>query len=300
MRLLVALGGNALLRRNQPLDIETLRANMHIACKALAPLAERHNLIITHGNGPQIDLLAQQALEANRSPYPLDVLGAQTEGMIGYLLEQELRNLLPEKPVTSVLTQTLVDSNDKAFQHPTKFVGKTFEAGDEAWKFATKANWAMKLDGARLRCIVPSPQPKSILELDAITTLSDAGSLVICASGVPVARDQKGLLHGIEGVVDEDLTSALLARDVKASALLMLTDVGGVYSDWDGSRAHVFHQVGLNELNESNFEPGSMGPKVKAARQFVRETGCIAAIGATEDAMSMYEGKAGTIINPLL
>lgn len=201
MRLLIALGGNALLKRGDAFDIDTQRTNFHAACKALVPLAEQHDLIITHGNGPQIGLLAQ-----------------------------ELRNLLPGRSVTNLLTQTLVDVDDGAFQHPTKFVGKAFN-DEEAREVAKRTGWTMKLDGACLRRVVPAPEPKAVLELDAITTLVDAGSIVICAGGggVPVVRRQNGRLQGVEAAVDKDLTSALLAREVQASALIMLTDVEGVF-----------------------------------------------------------------------
>ena len=301
MRLVIALGGNAILKRGQCADIETQRANIREACSAIAPLAQHHRLIITHGNGPQIGLLAQQSLTTDGPAVPLDVLGAESEGMIGYLLEQELRNQLPDTEVANILTQCVVDPADPAFSRPTKFIGPGYE-DQEARQLTKITHWTMKLDDGRLRRVVPSPVPLGILELNAISTLSDTGAIVICAGGggVPVVRDQIGKLRGIEAVIDKDLSSALLARQIGASAPLMLTDVAGVYRNWGSENPQLLHQIGLHELSEDDFEPGSMQPKVRAARQFVRETGCKAAIGATKDALAVYEGHAGTTINPLL
>jgi len=301
VRLVIALGGNALLRRGERFDVDTQRHNIEVACKALAPLTADHDLIITHGNGPQIGMLAEQSRANSQPNVPLDVLGAETEGMIGYLLEQELRNQLPNKSVASLLTQTLVDPTDPAFEQPDKFVGR-FYSPAEAQILERSEGWKFKLDSGQPRRVVASPEPQAILELDSILTLSNAGFIVICAGGggVPVVRNSTGRLRGIDAVVDKDHASELLAEQVGASGFFMLTDVKGVYQAWGTSDAKQLHQVGLNDIDESAYEAGSMRPKVAAARRFLRKTGCRAAIGCMEDVEEMYNGRRGTILNPLL
>ena len=302
MRIVIALGGNALLQRGEPLDVDVQRHNVRRACAAVAPLAERHRIVLTHGNGPQVGLLALQAAALDDvEPYPLDVLGAESEGMIGYLLEQELLNEIRHCRVANLITQTLVDADDPAFQDPTKFVGRVYDA-EEAAEMAVQHNWLMKADGQYVRRVVPSPRPKAILELTAIRTLSEAGHIVICTGGggVPVVKRPDGKLRGIEAVIDKDLASALLARQLGVDALLLLTDVDAVYRDWGSTAQTPIRTATVDELDNTAFAKGSMGPKVEAACDFVRNTGGFAGIGTLEDAAAILEGKAGTALKPTL
>jgi carbamate kinase len=237
MRIVIALGGNALLRRGEPMTTEAQRRNIRIAAGAIAPLAAGHSVVVAHGNGPQVGLLALQA-EAYKGaePYPLDVLDAGTQGMIGYLIQEELRNLLPPgQQVATLLTMIMVDPADPAFAHPTKFVGPVY-AKDDADKLAADKGWAFRQDGSAWRRVVPSPRPRQILEIEPITWLLDRGAIVICAGGggIPTVHPSSapGALAGVEAVIDKDLASELLAEDVGADLFLMATDVDGVYLDW--------------------------------------------------------------------
>lgn len=298
MRLVIALGGNALLKRGEPLDVEVQRANIRLACTAIAPLVSEHTIILTHGNGPQVGLLALQAAAFTEvEAYPLDVLGAESEGMIGYLLEQEMINASPESKVVNLITQTLVDAEDPAFQDPTKYVGPVYSE-IKARKIAKERDWIVKSDGNYFRRVVPSPMPRKILELDAINALSDAGYLVICTGGggVPVIRTSQGSLQGVEAVIDKDRASALLASQLDADFLLLLTDVDAVYSNWGTSSQRAIHRANVAELQQKAFADGSMGPKVEAACEFVNQTGKYAAIGALEQAVGILNGNAGTWI----
>jgi carbamate kinase len=303
MRVLVALGGNALLKRGEPMTAEVQRANVRTAATALAPVARGHQLVISHGNGPQVGLLALQAAAYKEvEAYPLDVLGAQTEGMIGYLIEQELGNLLPpEVPFATLLTMVEVDLDDPAFADPTKFVGPIYtDAAAEA--LAAEKGWVFKRDGEDLRRVVPSPRPKRVFEIRPIQWLLDKGVLVICAGGggIPTAwvPGHEQTLGGVEAVIDKDLASALLARDLGADLFVMATDVDGVYEGWGTPDERRLDRVTPAELREHDFAAGSMGPKVAAAVEFVDATGGRAAIGALADIEGIVDGTAGTSVVP--
>jgi carbamate kinase len=298
MRIVIALGGNALLRRGEPVDAGTQRANVEVAVKAVAELASEHELVVTHGNGPQVGLLALQS-EAYRQvdPYPLDVLGAESEGMIGYLLDQELVNALGSRPVATLLTQVIVDPADAAFEHPTKFIGPLYSE-ESARQLVWHRKWSMARDGGEWRRVVPSPEPRAIVELPTIRLLVESGVLVVCVGGggVPVVVDRVGRLHGVEAVVDKDLAAALLAEGLGADALLMLTDVEAVKAAWGTPRARPLADVTTRELGEMAFAAGSMGPKVGAACRFAKRTGGLAAIGSLADAAAILAGTRGTRI----
>ena len=300
MRIVAALGGNALLRRGEPLTQANQRANVRRAAAAIAPLCAGGNeLIITHGNGPQVGLLAlQSAAGPEGSQQPLDVLGAETEGMLGYLIEQELRNALPPgKEVVSVLSQVLVDPADPAFSAPTKPIGPLYSQ-NEAQRLSVQRGWSIVRDGSAWRRAVASPRPLSILELSVVALLASRGIVVICVGGggIPVTRADDGRLYGVEAVIDKDHASALLARELGADWLLLLTDVDSVYLDWRGASARSVAAAGPNDLDLEKFEPGSMRPKLEAAIEFVRRSGRRAAIGRLDDAPALLGGAAGTVI----
>jgi carbamate kinase len=301
VRIVVALGGNALLKRGEPMTHEVQRANIKVAAQALGPVVQQHQLVLAHGNGPQVGLLALQASAYKEvEAYPLDVLGAQTEGMIGYMIEQELGNLLPfEVPFATILTMVEVDPNDPAFRNPTKFVGPVYEQ-EEADRLKAERGWIFKLDGAKWRRVVPSPLPKRIFELRPIKWLLEQNTVVICAGGggIPTMYDpdKKRWLTGIEAVIDKDLASELLARDLDADLFVIATDVKGVYLDWGKPEQRMLRAVTPEELKSYPFPAGSMGPKVQAAIQFVERTGKRAAIGSLEDIEQIVAGTAGTNI----
>ena len=303
MRVVVALGGNALLKRGEPMTAEVQRANVRMAAPALAAVAGSNQLVLTHGNGPQVGLLALQAAAYEEvEAYPLDVLGAQTEGMIGYVLEQELGNLLPfEVPFATILTMVEVDPADPAFDDPTKFVGPVYEKA-EADRLAAEKGWVFKQDGDAWRRVVPSPDPKRIFEIRPIRWLLEKDVVVICAGGggVPTMYDpgKERTLVGVEAVIDKDLASELLARDVEADLFVMATDVDGVYADWGTPEQRRLERVTPGELGTSEFAAGSMGPKVEAAARFVEVTGKRAAIGSLEQIQAIVAGDAGTQVVP--
>jgi carbamate kinase len=295
-RIIAALGGNALLRRNEPLDAAIQRLNVKKAAAALSTVAKSHELVVTHGNGPQIGLLALQAAAlAGIEPYPLDVLGAESEGMIGYLLEQELRNVLPGRNLATLLTQVVVDPADPAFANPTKPIGPVY-AEEDARRLAAAHGWTIGRDGSGFRRVVASPEPLRVLELAAIERLIAADVLLICTGGggIPVAITD-GVLRGVEAVIDKDLAAARLAEDVHADALVLLTDVPGVYRDLNRPDSMIT-SVKPADLRLLHLPAGSMGPKAEAACRFVERTGGRAAIGALEDAASLLAGNAGTQI----
>jgi carbamate kinase len=303
VRILVALGGNALLRRGEPMTADAQRANVRVAATSLAPLAAEHQLVLSHGNGPQVGLLALQAAAyTDVEPYPLDLLGAQTEGMIGYLIEQELGNLLPpDVPLATILTMVEVDPLDPGFADPTKFVGPIYDdAAAEA--LAQEKGWTFRRDGDRLRRVVPSPAPKRIFEIRPIRWLLDQGTVVICAGGggIPTTwvADRQRTLGGVEAVIDKDLSSELLAREVDADLFVMATDVDAVYDGWGTSAQRRLDRVTPAELRARDFAAGSMGPKVEAAARFVEATGNHAAIGALGDIAEIVRGRAGTTVVP--
>ncbi len=300
MRIVVALGGNALLVRGEPLTLANQRRNVRRAVQALAPLAHTHELVITHGNGPQVGLLAlQSAACPPGEAYPLDVLDAESEGMIGYLIEQELGNVLPGRQCATLLTQIEVAADDPAFRAPAKPIGPVYREA-EARRLAAARGWAIAPEGAGYRRVVASPRPRRILELGVIELLMRQGVIVICAGGggIPVVRRADGSLIGVEAVIDKDLASGLLARELRADALLLLTDVDGVYLGWGGAQARRLEAVTPAALRAHVFAPGSMGPKVQAACEFVEATGATAAIGRLQDAAALLAGQAGTRIAP--
>jgi carbamate kinase len=299
MRIVIALGGNALLRRSDPMTTEVQRRNIKIAAEAIAPLVTEHSVVVVHGNGPQVGLLSLQA-EAYQGaePYPLDVLDAGTQGMIGYLIQQELRSLLPpESQVATLLTMIVVDPQDPAFANPTKFVGPVYPK-DAADKLAADKGWAFRQDGPAWRRVVPSPHPRRILEIEPITWLLDRGAVVICAGGggIPTMYPSSGPgeLVGVEAVIDKDLASELLAEDVNADLFVMATDVDGVYLDWGTPQQRRLDRVTPEELAGHEFAAGSMGPKVEAAARFAAKTGRRAAIGSLADITGIVAGQAGT------
>jgi carbamate kinase len=301
--IVVALGGNALLRRSEPMTAEVQRKNIRIAAKALAPIAMEYNLVLAHGNGPQVGLLAlQSAAYTAVEPYPLDMLGAQTEGMIGYVIEQELGNLLPlDKHLATILTMVEIDPNDPAFDDPTKFVGPLYEP-EEAARLAAERGWVFKLDGGKPRRVVASPEPKQIFEIEPIKWLIEKGAVVICTGGggIPTAYlpDDTGTLVGAEAVIDKDHASELLAKELGADLLVMVTDAEGVYANWGTRQQKLLGCVTPAELAEYDFAAGSMGPKVDAAVHFVEATGKRAAIGNLEDIERVVAGEAGTNVVP--
>ncbi len=297
MRIVVALGGNALLRRGQPMTAKNQRENVRIAAQALAPIAAGNQLVISHGNGPQVGLLAlQSAAYEEVEAYPLDVLGAQTEGMIGYMIEQELGNLLPiEYPFATILTMVEVDPEDPAFDEPTKPIGPVYSEA-EAKRLEADKGWVMKPDGEQWRRVVPSPEPHRIFEMRPIHWLLEKGTIVICAGGggIPTIYNEEGNLEGVEVVIDKDRASALLAFELEADLLIMATDTDGVYLDWGTEDAHRIERTTPDEIEKYEFAAGSMGPKVEAAADFVSRTGQRAVIGALADIPAMVEGTAGT------
>jgi carbamate kinase len=299
MRVVVALGGNALLQRGEKPDAGIQLEHIRQAAQALAPLTGEHELIICHGNGPQIGLLA---LESERDalltrPYPLDVLGAQTQGMIGYWLAQCLRNAGVTKPVLSIITQTLVDPSDPAFARPEKFVGPVY-SHEQARQLADQHGWTIAVDGGQWRRTVPSPATQRIIEQDSIEGLLSTQAVLICGGGggVPVTDDGSGQLRGVEAVVDKDLTAALLAIVLQADRLLILTDVPAVMANFGTPQAAPLPHLDLDELTRLQFPAGSMGPKIAACRQFVAATGQPAAIGSLSEAPLLLAGTAGTTI----
>ena len=297
MRVVVALGGNALLTRGERPDDDVQRHHVEDAVAALAPLTADHELIVTHGNGPQVGVLAIESAadRALSHPYPLDSLGAETQGLIGYWLAQELCNQLPGRDAVAVVTQTLVDPLDPAFEHPTKFVGPVYDA-DESARIAAQRGWDVAADGDRWRRVVASPEPLEIVEIGTIRRLVESAVVVVCAGGggIPVVRGNDANLTGVEAVVDKDLTSALLATQLDADALLLLTDVEGVIRDFGTPTAELVGEATVGELRASGFPPGSMGPKVEAACRFVEQTRGVAAIGALRDAAAILTGQKGS------
>ncbi|HET7429151.1 MAG TPA: carbamate kinase [Gaiellales bacterium] len=304
MRVVVALGGNALLRRGQELSAENQRENVRTACVALAPVASAHELVISHGNGPQVGLLALQGAAYQKvETYPLDVLDAQTEGMIGYMIEQELGNELPAKRhLATLLTMIEVDPEDPAFGRPTKPIGPIYSA-EEAARLESERGWSFRPDGDSMRRVVPSPSPRRIFGVGAIELLLDAGYVVICAGGggIPtVYLDEPApagkRLTGVEAVIDKDMASALLAAEIRADALIIATDVDGVYRDWGTPRQQLIRQGTPAQFSATEFAAGSMGPKVQAACRFVEQTGGFAAIGTLSAVEQLLARSAGTIV----
>ena len=309
MRIVVALGGNALQKRGEPMTVENQRANVRLACQALTPVAVEHELVISHGNGPQVGLLSLQASAYDEeSTYPFDVLGAQTEGMIGYLIEQELGNMVPfEKPIATILTMTEVDPDDPAMKDPSKFVGPVYTE-DDAHRLAAEKGWTVKRDGEHWRRVVPSPLPKRIFEIRPIKQLLEAGTVVICTGGggIPTmylpeekldfADDRNTrTLVGVEAVIDKDRSSSVLAKDLDADLLVIATDTDAVYLDWGTPEQRGIAEASPDAIEAYPFPAGSMGPKVEAAADFARSRpGKVAVIGALADITAILAGTKGT------
>ena len=299
MRIVIALGGNALLLRGEALSVENQRRNVRAAAAQIVPVAHQHEVVITHGNGPQVGLLALQSASLdNVDPYPLDVLGAQTEGMIGYMIEQELGNLLPfEQPFATILTMVEVDAADPAFENPSKPIGPMYDEA-EARRLVAERGWSIARDGNGWRRVVPSPQPRRVFEIRPIRWLLERGVIVICAGGggIPTVYHDDGTLHGAKVVIDKDRASALLAREVGAELLIMATDVEGVYEGWGTDDARLIRHATPEELLAGGYDAGSMGPKVEAACEFASQTGGRAVIGSVSRLGAMVAGEAGSII----
>jgi carbamate kinase len=312
MRVVVALGGNALQKRGEPMTVENQRANVRQACEAIAPVAEHHELVVSHGNGPQVGLLSLQASAYDEeSSYPFDVLGAQTEGMIGYFIEQELGNLLPfEKPLATILTMVEVDPDDPAMADPTKFVGPVYDEAD-AQRLAEAKGWIVKRDGDKWRRVVPSPLPQRIFQIRPIQWLLERGAVVVCTGGggIPtmylktegLSSDQDRnprTLVGVEAVIDKDRSSAVLAKDLEADLLVIATDADAVYVGWGTPEQKAIRAASPEQMAEFHFPAGSMGPKVEAAADFARSApGRSAVIGALDDLEAILAGNAGTRIS---
>ncbi len=301
-RVVIALGGNALLRRGQALTDENQQHNVEVACDHLARVAAEHELVVSHGNGPQVGLLALQGAAYEKVPtYPLDVLGAETQGMIGYLVSRELNNRIPgPAPIAVLLTMVEVDPDDPAFAEPTKPIGP-FYGAEEADRLRTERGWELRPDGDAYRRVVPSPKPKRVVELPQIKALLDDGTVVICAGGggVPIMTGPDGRTDGIEAVIDKDFASGLLAEGIDADRFVMATDIDAVYVNWnrpDQAAIARAHPDAIEEL-APNFPAGSMRPKVLAAAAFARATGHRAAIGSLGQITDILAGDAGTVIS---
>jgi len=301
VRIVIALGGNALLERGEKPDAAIQRRHVRRAAQFLAQVAAEHQLIVCHGNGPQVGLLARESETdpALSQPYPLDVLGAQTQGMIGYWLVQELANAGVTKPVVALVTQTVIDGDDPAFAEPTKFIGPGYsqELAEEA---TSRYGWTMALDGNRWRQVVPSPEPLRIVEQQTIRALVERDVVVVCGGGggAPVTEDRIGRLTGVEAVVDKDMTAALLALALGADRLLVLTDVPAIIRGYGTPQAEPIRAIDADTLEGLAFPDGSMGPKVDACVWFARSSGHPAAVGALTDAAEVLAGRAGTTITP--
>jgi carbamate kinase len=295
-RAVVALGGNALLRRGEPLEAANQARAARAAARALIPASRTHQLVITHGNGPQVGLLALMSdAYTGTAPYPLDVLGSETEGQIGYVLELELYNAMPDQQTVTVLTRVVVDEHDPAFSAPSKFIGPVYSES-EARALAEQHGWVVKHDGRDWRRVVPSPQPQRIVQLGAIERLVDAGFLVVCTGGggIPIVEDGSGRQRGVEAVIDKDLASALLATELRVETLVLATDVDAVYEDYDSPAQRPITRATPAGLRAHEFASGSMGPKVEAVCRFVERTRARAAIGSLSEIDDLLSGHAGT------
>jgi carbamate kinase len=300
LRAVVALGGNALLPRGERVEADTQARAARAAARLLARAYSANQLVVTHGNGPQVGLLALMSdAYSETAPYPLDVLGSETEGQIGYVLELELGNAISEQETVAVLTRVVVDAGDPAFCDPSKFIGPVYSES-EARSLAGRHGWTVKRDGQNWRRVVPSPQPQRIVQLRAIERLVEAGFVVVCTGGggIPVVEDRHGHQRGVEAVIDKDLASALLAADLRADTLVLATDVEAVYSDYGTPAQRPIAHATPAGLRSHAFAPGSMGPKVEAVCRFVERTGARAAIGSLDEIDELLSGRAGTQVLP--
>ncbi|WP_449276777.1 carbamate kinase [Leucobacter sp. GX24907] len=300
MRIVVALGGNALARRGEPMTADRLRKNVRSTCRMLASLVADNEVVITHGNGPQVGLLALQNLAyQDVAAYPLDILGAETQGMIGYVVQQELSNTLgADREVAAILTTTVVDESDPAFEHPTKLIGPQYSAQD-ADQAAATYRWTIARDGELFRRVVPSPSPERIVQAPLIGRLLTDGIPVVCVGGggVPVRIDGRGRQVGMQAVVDKDLASAALAAELRADMLVMLTDGDFVVERWGEPDARPIRRASPDALEELEFAEGSMAPKVDAAIRVARAGGR-AVIGPLDRLEDLLAGTVGTEVVP--
>jgi len=299
MRIVVALGGNALLKRGEPLTADNQRRNMREAAGQIADIARGNELVLVHGNGPQVGLLALEAEAYKDVPaYPLDILGAESQGMIGYVIAQELQAELPDRSIATLITRTIVKDDDPAFKSPTKPIGPVYSA-EQAKELGTARGWHMVEEGqSGWRRVVASPLPQEIVELTAIATLLSSGALVICAGGggIPVIEEGERVFSGVEAVIDKDRAAALLASRLEADKLIILTDVDGVYEHWGQADQALVREMKAADIDGTRFAAGSMGPKVEAAAFFTKFTGKSASIGSLSEALAVFEGKSGTLV----
>jgi carbamate kinase len=299
-RAVVALGGNALLRRGEPLEAANQAQAAREAARVLARASRRHELVITHGNGPQVGLLALMSeAYADTEPYPLDVLDAERAGQIGYVLEMQLDNFIDHQDTVTVITRIVVDAGDSAFRSPSKFIGPVY-TDEQASAAQDRHGWTVRRDGNGWRRVVPSPEPRRIVQLGAIEQLVNTGFLVVCAGGggVPVVEDAHGRHRGVEAVIDKDLASSLLAVELGVDALVLATDVDAVYEGYGLPEQRRIARATPAGLREREFPAGSMGPKVEAVCRFVERTGGTAAIGRLDEIKDLLDGRAGTQVSP--
>lgn len=298
-RIVVGLGGNALLRRGEIADASVQLDHIRRAAPGLAQLANTCDLVIVHGNGPQVGMLAaeRESDPALTATYPLDALVAETQGLLGYWLQQAISNAGLDGRIATIVTQTVVDPADVAFTAPTKFIGRVYDSA-EAHELAEQRGWAVAADGANWRRVVPSPSPQRIVEMSIVEDLLRSGVTVICGGGAgsAVVEDDTGL-HGVEAIVDKDHVAALLAITLHAARLVLLTDVSNVIAGYGTAHARPLGHVTADELAGEEFAAGSMGPKVAAACHFAEQTGHVAAIGSLDDIESVVDGRAGTQIS---
>lgn len=303
MLIVIALGGNALLQRGEPLEAALQQKNVKLTASAIGRIMEatNHQVVICHGNGPQVGLLSLQNDAYKKvKPYPLDVLDAESQGMIGYLIQQELGNAIAPKPVATLLTQIIVDKNDPAFKNPLKPIGPVYNSKEEAEAVAKERGWDIAQDGKYYRRVVPSPQPKEVVELTTIQALLDLKTTVICGGGggIPVIRNNEGKLEGIEAVIDKDNTTSLIAEKLNADQMIILTDVPATCINWGTPEQKSIKAASPKALRELDFAKGSMGPKIFASCRFAENTGRTAAIGRLTDVLEIIKGNAGTRIDP--
>lgn len=298
MKIVIALGGNAILNRGEPLEAINQIQHIQAAVTVIAKIAQEHEVILCHGNGPQVGLLVLENEHYQEiTPYPLDVLVAETQGMLGYWLQRELKNQLPDTEVVTLLNQVIVDPYDPAFHNPSKFIGPQYPV--DKLKQLEQRGWSMRLDNNMARRVVPSPQPQAIVELNTIAELSSKGHIVICGGGggIPVIEETEKL-KGVEAVIDKDHTAALIAEKLDADCLLILTDVDGIYQNWNTPQQKLIRKISAEALAQHHLAKGSMGPKVEACCDYVKQTGNAAAIGLLSEAQAILSGNAGTHIVP--
>ncbi|MCX8602449.1 MULTISPECIES: carbamate kinase [unclassified Gilliamella] len=295
--IVIALGGNAISKRNESLTVENQYRNIHATTKLIAKLAGKYRLVIVHGNGPQVGLLALQNAAYQAVPaYPLDILVAQTQGMLGYMIGQSLQQQETVKQVVTLLTQVEVASDDPAFSNPTKFIGPVYDPKDQQ-HLQSQYGWTFKADGKAIRRVVPSPKPQKILEIDTIKKLLADDNIVICngGGGIPVIKQKTGYT-GVEAVIDKDHSAAQLAIQLKADHLMILTDADAVYENWGTQAQTALRHVNTERLKPLAIDDGAIGPKVKSVIEFVNNTGNKAYIGNLTDIESLLAGIKGTIV----